>query len=59
MQKKGRPVGTGKPAGEKFIFKGFKFPPTLWEEFSAVVPTSERSKTIRGYLEKEIQKRKK
>jgi hypothetical protein len=59
MPKRGRPVGTGKPPGEKYILKAFKFPPDLWEEFSAVVPRKEWSATIRGYMQREIRKRKK
>lgn len=58
MAKRGRPVGSGKPPGEKFILKAFKFPPDLWEAFSAVVPASERSATIRRYVELEVRKRK-
>jgi hypothetical protein len=57
MAKRGRPVGTGKPPGEKFVFRGFRFPPDLWEEFCAVVPDKERSAKIRSYMEKEIRKR--
>jgi hypothetical protein len=57
MAKRGRPVGTGKPAGEKYVLKAFKFPPDLWEAFAQAVPASERSKTIRGYMEREIAKR--
>ena len=54
--KRGRPVGSGKPQGEKFILKGFKFPPDLWDAFSALVPAQERSALIRQYVEKEIKK---
>lgn len=55
--KRGRPVGTGKPPGERFVLKAFKFPPGLWEAFRAVVPRSERSATIRRYVELEVQRR--
>ncbi len=58
MPKRGRPVGTGKPPGEKFVFKGFKFPPDLWEEFASVVPDRERSERIRSYMRREIERRK-
>jgi type II secretory pathway component PulL len=57
MAKRGRPIGTGKPAGEKYVLKAFKFPPELWEAFARIVPENERSKTIRGYMEKEIRKK--
>jgi len=59
MAKRGRPVGTGKPPGEKYILKAFKFPPELWEGFSSVVPRTEWSATIRKYMEREIQRRRK
>ncbi len=59
MAKRGRPVGTGKPPGEKFVLKAFKFPPDLWKAFCAVVPPKERSAAIRGYVQREIRKRKK
>jgi len=59
MAKRGRPPGTGKPAGEKYILKAFKFPPELWEQFAAVVPDKERSQRIREYVAKEIAKHKK
>jgi hypothetical protein len=55
--KRGRPPGTGKPSGEKFVLKAFKFPPDLWEQFAAVVPDKERSATIRSCVKKEIQRR--
>jgi hypothetical protein len=58
MTKRGRPPGTGKPPGEKFILKTFRFPPDLWEEFAAVVPEKERSERLRLYMRKEIAKRK-
>jgi hypothetical protein len=57
MLKRGRPVGSGKPPGEKYVLKAFKVPPRLWEAFSAVVPTSERSATIRTYMEREVRRR--
>jgi len=57
MAKRGRPVGSGKPPGEKFVLKAFKFPPELWEAFCAVVPDKKRSATIRGYMEREVRKR--
>ena len=57
MAKLGRPKGTGKPEGEKFIMKAFRFPPELWAAFSRVVPERERSKTIRAYMEREVRKR--
>ena len=57
MATRGRPKGTGKPEGEKYILRAFKFPPELWEAFAQAVPVSERSETIRGYMEKEIRKR--
>jgi hypothetical protein len=56
-RKRGRPVGSGKPEGEKFILRTFRFPPELWEQFADVVPDSERSATIREYLKREIRKR--
>jgi hypothetical protein len=59
MKKRGRPKGTGKPPGEKYILKTFRFPPQLWEAFAKTVPRSEWSQTIRGYMEKEIAKREK
>ena len=59
MAKRGRPVGTGKPVGEKFILKAFKFPPELWEAFSSAVPRSEWSATIRRYVELEVRRRRK
>lgn len=55
--KRGRPIGSGKPPGEKFILKSFRFPPDLWNNFSSLVPEKERSATIRGYIEKEIRRR--
>ena len=58
MAKRGRPIGTGKPPGEKFILKAFKFPPDLWQDFSNMVPKTEWSATIRRYMEREVQKRK-
>jgi hypothetical protein len=58
MAKPGRPVGTGKPPGEKYVLKAFKFPPVLWEEFCSVVPAKERSATIREYVRREIRRRK-
>jgi hypothetical protein len=58
MASRGRPKGTGKPPGEKYVLKAFKFPPELWEAFTRVVPRNERSATIRGYVEREIQRRK-
>jgi len=57
MRKRGRPVGTGKPPGEKYVFRGFTLPPELWVAFCALVPAKERSATIRGYVEKEVRKR--
>lgn len=54
MATRGRPK---KALGEKYILKTFKFPPGLWEAFSKVVPLSERSETIRGYMAEEIAKR--
>ena len=57
MAKRGRPKGTGKPEGEKFVTRAFRFPPELWGAFARAVPDRQRSKTIRGYMEKEIQKR--
>jgi hypothetical protein len=59
MAKRGRRVGTGKPPGEKYVLKAFKFPPDLWEAFCAVVPVKERSATIREYVQREIRKRRK
>ena len=59
MATRGRPVGSGKPPGEKFILKTFRFPPKLWKEFANAVPRSEWSATIRGFMENEIQRRKK
>jgi hypothetical protein len=59
MAKRGRPVGSGKPPGEKFILKAFKLPPALWEEFAALVPKNEWSATLRRYMHREIQRRKK
>jgi hypothetical protein len=56
MAKRGRPPGTGKPPGEKFVLRTFRFPPSLWEEFAAVVPAQERSKRIRDYMAREIRK---
>jgi hypothetical protein len=56
--RRGRPPGTGKPPGEKFVLKAFKFPPDLWEAFAAVVPEQERSERIRVYMRREIGKRK-
>lgn len=55
MAKRGRPK---KPPEEKYVLKPFKFPPDLWKEFCAVVPEKERSATIRGYMQREIRKRK-
>lgn len=52
------PARTGKPPGEKFIMKAFKFPPALWEAFASIVPTKERSATLRAYMQREIEKRK-
>jgi hypothetical protein len=57
MATRGRPKGTGKPAGEKYILKSFKFPRELWEAFTQAVPSGERAETIRGYMEKEIRKK--
>jgi hypothetical protein len=57
MAKRGRPIGSGKPAAEKFVLKAFKFPPALWQGFIAVVPERERSATIRRYVEREVRKR--
>jgi hypothetical protein len=54
MAKRGRPKGTGKPPGEKYVLKAFKFPPELWEAFTQVVPASERSERIRSYVEREV-----
>lgn len=59
MANRGRPIGSGKPPGEKYVLKSFKFPPDLWQAFSNAVPKNEWSLTIRQYVEKEIQKRKK
>lgn len=59
MAKRGRPVGSGKPPGEKYVLKAFKFPPDLWQAFSAVVPAKERSATIRRYVEQEVRKQQK
>ena len=56
--RRGRPPGTGKPPGEKFVLKAFKFPPDLWDEFASVVPIQERSEKIRAYMRREIGKRK-
>jgi len=58
MPKRGRPLGSGKPPGEKYILKAFKFPPDLWAEFCAAVPKKERSATIREYMRREVRKRK-
>jgi len=55
--RRGRPVGSGKPPGEKYILKAFKFPPDLWQAFTDAVPSSERSATIRRYVEQEVKKR--
>jgi hypothetical protein len=57
MAKRGRPVGTGKPPGKKYVLKAFKFPPDLWEAFCAVVPEKERSSTLRDYMQREVRKR--
>jgi hypothetical protein len=57
MAKRGRPIGSGKAPGEKFILRAFRFPPGLWEVFSELVPEKERSETIRRYMEREIKKR--
>ena len=54
MATRGRPK---KPAAEKYVLKAFKFPPELWEAFSAAVPMRERSETIRGYMVAEVAKR--
>jgi hypothetical protein len=59
MKKRGRPIGSGKPPGDKFVLKAFKFPPALWEEFASLVPKNERAATIRKYVEREIQRRRK
>ncbi len=56
--KRGRPPGTGKPSGEKFVLKSIKVPPEFWEAFAAVVPASERSERIHDYVRREIAKRK-
>jgi len=56
-KKRRRPKGTGKPEGEKYILKTFRFPPDLWEAFSNAVPRNQWSVTIRGYMEKEITRR--
>jgi hypothetical protein len=58
MKRRGRPVGSGKPPGEKYILRAFKFPPVLWATFSGLIPKQERSETIRRYMEQEIEKRK-
>jgi hypothetical protein len=58
MAKRGRPVGSGKPPGEKFILRTFKFPPDLWEAFAAAVPEHERSERIRSYMRREVASRK-
>jgi hypothetical protein len=55
--RRGRPPGTGKPPGEKFILKTFKFPPDLWEAFAAIVPEKERAERIRVYMRRELAKR--
>jgi hypothetical protein len=55
--RRGRPIGSGKPAGEKYILRTFRFPPGLWQEFSELVPDKERSAMLRQYMEKEIKKR--
>jgi hypothetical protein len=57
-RRRGRPFGTGKPTGEKFVKKSFKFPPALWEAFVSAVPDRERSAALRTYMEREIEKRK-
>jgi hypothetical protein len=59
MAKRGRPIGTGKPAGEKFILKTIKVPPELWEQFASLVAKSERAETIRGLMRQEIKRRQK
>jgi hypothetical protein len=56
MAKRGRPPGTGKAAGEKFVLKAFKFPPDLWDAFSALVPEKERSERLRDYMRREIRR---
>jgi hypothetical protein len=56
--KRGRPVGTGKPAGEKYVLKSFTFPPDLWEAFAAIVPGKERSEKLSEYMRKEVAKSK-
>jgi len=59
MATRGRPKGTGKPPGEKYVLKAFKIPPALWQDFAKAVPKSERSATIRGYIMKEVARRRK
>ena len=57
MAKLGRPKGTGKPEGEKFIMKAFRFPPELWAAFSRVVPGARAVQDDPGYMEREVRKR--
>jgi len=58
-KRRGRPPGSGKKPGEKFILKTFKFPPALWNEFTSIVPVKQRSEAIREYMQKAIDTRKK
>lgn len=55
MPKRGRPK---KDATEKYVLKAFKFPPEMWEEFASLVPSKERSATLRDYVKREIKRRK-
>jgi hypothetical protein len=53
-----RPVGTGKPEGEKYIKRSFTCPPDLWAQVQAHIPERERSALIQGWLRREVARRK-
>ena len=45
------------PEGKKFIFKGFKFDPEMWDRFEAVTTSGERSLLMRQAVERIVRER--
>lgn len=52
-----RPVGTGKPEGEKYIQRSFTCPPDLWAEVEEFIPARERSPVLQDALRREVKRR--
>jgi hypothetical protein len=54
----GRPPGTGKPEGKKYLVKTFSIPPDLWRDVEAFIPQGDRSPLIQECLKRAVRRRK-